>query len=73
MFVDKQSGKEDEALPGSGLEVDLDRRVCPDCGREAPPWEEQCRDCGVATVAPEDAPAATFDLPHLEDRDPDHT
>ena len=67
MFVNKQSGGGGEILPGSGLEVDLDRRVCPECGRESPPWEAECRDCGVTTLPPEQVPSAEDGVAHLLD------
>jgi predicted amidophosphoribosyltransferase len=69
-FLDpKKEQDEDDALPGaSGLRVDLDRRVCPTCRREALPWEDTCAGCGVATVLPSEVPASSFPLPaHLFD------
>ena len=65
VFQDKKPSEDNEVLPGGGLEVDLDRRMCPACLREAPPWETECRDCGAGTVPPEQAPSPTFELPHL--------
>jgi hypothetical protein len=71
VFQSKKPSEESEKLPGGGLELDLDRRMCSSCGREAPPWEERCRECGGATVPPEQAPAPQFRLPHLEDDEDD--
>lgn len=67
VFQSKRPSEDNQVLPGGGLEVDLDRRMCPGCHRETPPWEAECRECGAATVPPEQAPAPTFRLPHLED------
>ena len=69
-FLDpKKQQQEDDALPGSsGVHLDLDVRICPDCKREALPWEARCPACGVPTVAPSDVPASSFPLPaHLFD------
>lgn len=55
--------EDDDQLPGSGVSVDLDTKVCPSCRREALPWEDTCPGCGVATVAPEDVPASEVSLP----------
>jgi hypothetical protein len=64
-FLNKRQ-EDDEELPGSGLHVDLGVRVCPECRKEALPWQEVCADCGVAPVAPEQLPASDFPLPaHL--------
>lgn len=54
-------------LPGSsGLHVDLDLRVCPECRTEALPWQETCPQCGVAPVPQEQLTASSFPLPaHL--------
>jgi hypothetical protein len=74
VFQSKKPGEDNQVLPGGGLEVDLDRRMCPECHRETPPWEARCKDCGVDTVPPEQAPALEFRLPHLEEGldDEDH-
>lgn len=62
-FVDKSRKQEEEGLPGSGLHLDLERRLCPDCGKEAMPWQHSCPDCGSATVTPQQMPADEFPLP----------
>jgi hypothetical protein len=67
VFQSKKPSEDNQVLPGGGLEIDLDRRMCSGCRRETPPWEERCRECGADTVPPEEAPAAQFRLPHLED------
>jgi hypothetical protein len=66
VFQSKRPSEDNQVLPGGGLEIDLDRRMCSSCHRETPPWEERCRECGGATVPPEQAPAREFRLPHLE-------
>jgi hypothetical protein len=71
VFQSKRPSEDNQVLPGGGLEIDLDRRMCSGCRRETPPWEERCRECGAATVPPEEAPAAQFRLPHLEDDEDD--
>jgi hypothetical protein len=64
-FLDPKK-KDDDELPGSsGLQLDLDVRICPRCRRESLPWQDTCPDCGVPTVAPTDIPAESFALPHL--------
>jgi hypothetical protein len=57
--------QDDEELPGSGLHLDLDVRRCPQCRREAPPWQEDCPDCGVGTVPSRDLPPVEGGLPDL--------
>lgn len=42
--------KEEQPGGGSGLEVDLDLRVCPTCRRELHPWEGTCPDDGSTAV-----------------------
>jgi hypothetical protein len=71
VFQSKKPSEDNQVLPGGGLEIDLDRRMCSGCRRETPPWEQQCRECGADTVPPEQAPAAQFRLPHLEDDEDD--
>lgn len=61
-FLNRQQEQDDE-LPGSGLRVDLEAKVCPQCRRTALPWQETCEDCDVRVVAPEHLPAAEFELP----------
>ncbi len=73
-FLDpKKQQQDDEALPGSGVRLDLEIKLCPECRREALPWQDTCPTCGVATVAPADVPASSFPLPHLavDDEDDD--
>lgn len=55
--------EDDDELPGSGVSVDLDTKVCPSCRREAMPWEDTCPECGSATVAPDEVPASEIPLP----------
>jgi rRNA maturation protein Nop10 len=65
-FLDPKKQQEDDELPGSsGLRLDLDVRICPDCRRESLPWQDACPDCGVATVPPTELPAQRFALPDL--------
>ncbi|GGI03221.1 hypothetical protein [Egicoccus halophilus] len=71
-FLDpkQKQDEHDDVLPGApGLHLDLDVRVCPRCRAQVPPWQPRCRDCDVATVAPEDVPATSFALPAFEDDD----
>lgn len=72
-FLDpKKQDDHDEIVPGApGLHLDLDERVCPDCRRTAPPWQQRCPDCGSALVAPNDVPAPRFALPADPDDDGD--
>jgi rRNA maturation protein Nop10 len=77
-FLDPNKKQDDEELAGaSGLRLDLDVRICPECRRESLPWQDTCPTCGVATVAPTDVPAERFTLPHLalddEDEEGDDT
>ena len=55
--------QEDNQLPGSGVEVDLETRMCPHCRREALPWEERCATCDAVPVPPEQVPAEDVPLP----------
>lgn len=67
-FLDpKKEQDEDDALPGSGVHLDLDVKMCPACRREVLPWQTTCPDCGTATVAPTEMPPRPFPLPHLDD------
>jgi hypothetical protein len=66
-FLNPKQQEEDDLLPGSDLHVDLDVRICPNCRREALPWQTECPDCGVATVAPTAIPADSFPLPGLSE------
>ena len=64
-FLNKRQEDDDE-LPGSGLHVDLDARFCPECRKEALPWQDACEDCGVPPVTAEQLPSSSFPLPsHL--------
>ena len=53
---DKRGGDEGGGSGGSGLELDLDTRVCADCRRELLPWQDTCPDDGGAAVKPGDLP-----------------
>jgi rRNA maturation protein Nop10 len=67
-FLDPKKQQEDDELPGSsGLRLDLDIRICPECRRESLPWQEECPTCGVPTVAPTALPAQRFVLPDLDE------
>jgi hypothetical protein len=66
-FLNPKQLDQDDQLPGSGLRVDLEAKVCPECRSTALPWQETCRDCGLPVVAPEAVPAPRFELPHLAD------
>ena len=68
-FLDPDRHKdEDDGLAGSsGLHVDLETKICPECRREALPWQRTCPACGVPTVLPKDLPPASLPLPHLDD------
>ena len=74
MGILNKKSEDDDELPGSGVRVDLDTKTCPQCRREALPWEDRCPGCDVATVSPEDVPATEIPLPpglrDLEDDDP---
>jgi rRNA maturation protein Nop10 len=71
-FLDPKKQQEDDELPGSsGLHLDLDIRICPECRRESLPWQDECADCGVPTVAPSALPAQRFVLPDLGDDEGD--
>lgn len=63
MGILNKKSEEDDELPGSGMRVDLDTKICPQCRREALPWQDVCPECGVSTVSPEDVPATEVALP----------
>ena len=44
--------KRDEERPGgsSGIEVDLEEKVCPTCRRALHPWEPTCPEDGASAV-----------------------
>lgn len=46
----KGPGREERPEAGSGLEVDLDEKACPTCGRLLHPWEPTCPDDGATAV-----------------------
>jgi hypothetical protein len=48
-FVLKKGGGDEEKDP-SGRAVDMERKHCPTCKRELPPWYEECPDDGARTV-----------------------
>ena len=66
-FLNPKDMEEDDTLPGSGLQLDLEVTVCPECGREAAPWQKACPDCRVATVGRTQIAPPSFDLPDLPD------
>lgn len=68
-FLNPKDLEEDDALPGSGLRLDLEVTVCPDCGREAAPWQKTCPDCDVATVGRTQIAPPRFELPDLDEPD----
>lgn len=63
-YLDPKHENDDPESPGLGL--DLETRVCPECGEEALPWHAECEACGVPTVHLRDIPAPRFELPGLE-------
>lgn len=68
---DKKSG--DEQQPGgSGIVEDLGLRACPQCRREVPEWEQECRDCGVPAVPRTQLTSVMPEIPaHLLADEPD--
>lgn len=67
----KKGGGDEEKDP-SGTSLDLERRHCPTCKRELPPWQEVCPDDGTAAVPltelpPDDGPPVPSHL--LDDID----
>ncbi|WP_370327295.1 hypothetical protein [Euzebya sp.] len=66
-FVTNDPKKADEKTPGGhGLVVDLQLRVCPECRREVPEWQDECPRCGVAAVPQASLPPTMPDIPaHL--------
>jgi hypothetical protein len=72
-FLDPKKQDDDELPGSSGLELDLDIRICPECRRESLPWQQECATCGVPTVAPAALPAERFVLPDLGDGSDDDT
>lgn len=66
--------KKDDEDPGggSGLHLDLDERVCPECRRTLPPWQDRCPDDGAVGVAPTSLPSAIPPPPaHLLEDEPE--
>lgn len=57
--------EDDNELPGSGVRVDLETKACPDCRREALPWQTRCEDCDVPVIRQDELPATGVDLPGL--------
>ncbi len=45
----KKGGGDEEKDP-SGQSLDLERKHCPVCKRELPPWREECPDDGARLV-----------------------
>lgn len=72
-FLSGRKQEDDDELPGSGLHLDTEVKICPSCRREALPWQATCAECGVATVTADQLPASELphlDLGHLELDDP---
>lgn len=63
MGIVSKRPEDDDELPGSGRRVDLGVKICPNCRREALPWEERCATCDIAPVAPDEVPATEISLP----------
>jgi hypothetical protein len=63
-FLSGRKQEDDDELPGSGLHLDTEVKICPACRREALPWQATCAECGVATVTADQLPAS--ELPHLD-------
>ncbi|HUH06798.1 MAG TPA: hypothetical protein VML96_03225 [Egibacteraceae bacterium] len=57
----KDPSKEEQPGGSSGLHLDLDELICPDCRRALLPWQRSCPDDG-ATAVPRAAVSRT-DLP----------
>ncbi len=55
--LSRRSGEEEERA-SSGLNLDLEERVCVLCRRELPAWTEHCPECGGMSVRRSDLPAA---------------
>ena len=51
----KKGGGDEEKDP-SGTSLDMDRKHCPTCRRELPPWREVCPDDDTPLVALADLP-----------------
>lgn len=47
----------DEERDPSGASLDLERKYCPTCRRELPPWQTVCADDGTTLVNLADLPA----------------
>lgn len=52
----KKGGGGEEKDP-SGTSLDMERKHCPTCRRELPPWREVCPDDDTTLVALEELPA----------------
>ena len=72
-YVTKDKKDGDEQRPGgAGIVEDLGLRACPQCRREVPDWEDECRDCGVAAVPRAQLTSVLPDIPaHLLADDPE--
>jgi hypothetical protein len=46
----KDPRREEQPGGGSGLEIDLELTMCPECRRELHPWQERCPDHDLAGV-----------------------
>lgn len=69
----RDPNREEQPGPGSGLDVDLEERVCPTCRRSLHPWETACPDDGSPPARREDLTRADLPPPppHLLDDEPD--
>lgn len=47
--LSRRSGDQEEGAT-SGLDLDLEERVCARCRRDLPTWVEQCPECGGMAV-----------------------
>jgi hypothetical protein len=52
----KKGGGDEEKDP-SGTSLDMERKHCPTCRRELPPWREECPDDGARLVALSEMPS----------------
>lgn len=70
----KGPGREEKPEAGSGLEVDLDEKACPTCGRLLHPWEPTCPDDGTAAADRASVPRRNLPPPpaHLLEDDEGH-
>jgi predicted amidophosphoribosyltransferase len=50
MFTPREDPDQEHEQNLAGLQLDLEERVCPDCGRSLHPWEDHCPEDGAAAV-----------------------